>query len=196
MPPRPAVEKLEPEQFDFVIRALLSGCTDRELSRAFEKQFEGKKLAKSSIARWRAAAGSELKDRFRIARYQAQQLKEQLKQEGVPGYDVMMADIEDRLLVATRDLINADPVRVLKIRQDEEKNKLKKAELELRAEDLKLRREKQERDAALKADKFGVALEFWRFLLAELMKRAPAAADAMTKHSTELLEGFAKQIEA
>lgn len=195
------VDDLSPEEFDFVIRQLTdAGATDRELEAAFAREFDGKALTRSAIQRWRVKAGEELKDRFRLARFQAAEMVERLKSEGTVAegaddYDVMVDDMTSRLLIATRDVVIKDPVRVLKIRQDEKGLRLKQRELELKEKDLQLRREKQEADAALRVDRLKVVAEFWQHLLGFFLKKAPGLADQLAKFGGELMEGFAKQME-
>ena len=190
-----AIESLSNEELEFVLRTILDGATDRKLSASFEAEF-GKRLSKSAIARWRDRAGDELKHTYLGARLQALQLKKDLKKEGVANYELIIENLEDRLLTATQKAVQADPVKVLRISVDEQKRKLKERELDLKESDLALRREKQERDAALKTDRFKVASDMWKFMLAWFLKRNPQVADAMAKDSGELLEEFGRQIEA
>src|SRR5256885_136701 len=102
---RSVVRDLDEGEFDFVINAIIAGDTDREISLAFETQF-GKRLAKSSLNRWRKSAGDELADRYRLARYQAGQLLIDLQEEDQDKYQVVIGNIEDRLLTATREVIS------------------------------------------------------------------------------------------
>ena len=134
---RHVVRDLNDEQFQFVIEAIINGLTDREISSAFEKTFE-QRLAKSSLNRWRESAGNELAERYRLARYQAKQLLVDLEQEGADRYQVVIENIEDRLLAATREVIAQDPVKLLKIRLEEEKRRLKERELALKERALDL----------------------------------------------------------
>src|SRR5947209_532025 len=96
---RSVVKDLNEAEFDFVINAIIAGGTDREISLAFESEF-GKRLAKSSLNRWRKSAGDELADRYRLARHQARQLTENLKEEDQDKYQIVIRSIEDRLLTA------------------------------------------------------------------------------------------------
>lgn len=141
MPRRSAVAELPPEQFEFVIHAILDNLTDREISAQFKTKF-GKRLAKSSLNRWRATAGNELADRFRLARFQARQLLENVEGDDADAYQLLMRDIEDRLLTATREVITSDPIKMLRIRQEEERRRLKERELDVRREHLELERER------------------------------------------------------
>jgi hypothetical protein len=141
MPRRSAVAELPPEQFEFVIHAILDNLTDREISARFKTEF-GKRLAKSSLNRWRATAGNELADRFRLARFQAKQLLENVEGEDADAYQLLMRNLEDRLLTATREVITSDPIKMLRIRQEEEKRRLKERELDVRKEHLELERER------------------------------------------------------
>ena len=138
---RHVVRDLNDEQFTFVIEAIIHGLTDRELSAAFQKQFD-QKLAKSSLNRWREAAGNELADRYRLARYQATQLLTDLETEDADKFQVVIGNIEERLLTATREVISSDPVKLLRIRLDEEKRRLKEREITLKERQLDLEIEK------------------------------------------------------
>jgi hypothetical protein len=153
MPPRYAVEKLPAEQFDFVIRAITNGGTDTSIPRDFEAKF-GLKLAKSSLARWRATTGNELADRYRFVRAQANQIVEDLKDEGDNKYKMVIDIIEDRLLTSTKELIAENPLKLLNIQQEEKRRELKQEELQLKREQLDLEREKL-RGAALDRVKLG-----------------------------------------
>lgn len=135
------VKTLNEAEFDFVINAMIAGKTNREISLAFQEAFD-KKLAKSSLNRWRNNAGDELAERYQLARYQARQLLSDLKEEDQDKYQVVIRNIEDRLLTATREVIAKDPVKLLRIRQEEEKRRLKERELGLKERQLELEREK------------------------------------------------------
>lgn len=134
---RHVVRDLNDEQFSFVIESIIEGLTDREISAAFEKTFE-QPLAKSSLARWRKQSGEELAERYRLARYQSKQLLTDLKQEDADKYRVVIDNIEDRLLTATRQVIASDPVKLLRIRLDEEKRRLKEREIAIKEKQLEL----------------------------------------------------------
>jgi hypothetical protein len=138
---RHVVRDLNDEQFSFVIEAIIEGQTDREISVAFEQTFN-QPLAKSSLSRWRDASGNELVERYRLARYQAKQLLTDLGQEDADKFQVVIDNIEDRLLTATRKVIAADPVKLLRIRLDEEKRRLKAREIDLKERQLELELEK------------------------------------------------------
>lgn len=158
---RHVVKDLSPDEFDFVVREIMNGATDRELSASFEREF-GKRLAKSSLNRWRKAAGDELADRYRLARFQARQLIEDLKEEENPNkYQILIRSIEDRLLTATREVISKDPVKLLQIRQEEERRRLREQELELKREQVALERERLRGSV----DKGAVVNEFLSALL-------------------------------
>ena len=153
MPPRHAVEKLPNEKFEFLIEAIANGGTDRSIAFAFEETFK-KKLAKSSLARWRKAAGDELADRYRFVRYQAKQLQEDLQLEDADKYKVVIDNIEDRLLTASKEIIRTDPLKLLGIQQEEKRRQLKEQELDLKRQALDLEKEKL-RGAALDRVKLG-----------------------------------------
>ena len=106
---RSVVTELDDDQFTFVVESIIGGLTDREISAAFEKEFS-QKLAKSSLSRWRKKAGNELADRYRLARYQSRQLLADLnEEEDADKFQVVMGNLEDRLLTATRQVIALDP---------------------------------------------------------------------------------------
>lgn len=138
---RHVVRDLNDEQFTVVIEAIIDGQTDREISAGFERQF-GQPLAKSSINRWRTQAGTELAERYRLARYQAKQLLTNLNQDDADKFQVVIGNIEDRLLTATREVIAKDPVKLLRIRLDEEKRRLKEREIALKERQLEHELEK------------------------------------------------------
>lgn len=138
---RHVVRDLDDEQFTFVIEAIIAGLTDREISASFNERFK-QPLAKSSLNRWRESAGNELAERYRLARYQARQLLTDLKDEDANKFQVVIGNIEDRLLTATRHVISQDPVKLLRIRLDEEKRRLKEREIKLKERQLELEFEK------------------------------------------------------
>jgi hypothetical protein len=134
---RHVVRDLDDEQFTFVIEAILNGDTDREISAAFEARFK-KPLAKSSLERWRKSSGNQLAERYRLVRYQAKQLLADLKQEDADKFQVVMGNIEDRLLTATREVLAADPMKMLRLRLDEGKRRLREREIDLKERQLAL----------------------------------------------------------
>lgn len=160
---RHVVKELDEAQFDFVINAIIDGATDREISAAFESKYK-QKLSKSSLNRWRAAAGNELAERYRLARYQARQLLSNLKEEDKDqdSYQIVMRNIEERLLTATRDVISQDPVKLLQIRQEEQKRRLREREVDIKAEHLALEREKLR---GVQVDRVALGTEFMTDLL-------------------------------
>ena len=138
---RNKVEKLAETEFDFVIRAISNGLTDREVSATFEAEF-GQTLDKNSINRWRNTVGEELAERYKLARYQAKQLREDLALEDKDDYQNVIKNIEERLLTATREVVRQDPVKLLIVRQQEEKMRLKRDEIELKKRQLEFDRER------------------------------------------------------
>jgi hypothetical protein len=195
------VAQLPPEEFEFVIQCILGSAsrgpmTDREISKAYFEEF-GKRLAKSSLSRWRAAAGDELADRYRFARVQAQQLLERLKEEpGADKYQVSMRNIEERLLAVTHEAIALDPIKMLRLRQEEEKRRLKERQLELNEKKLEFEKERVERAANLDSDRFKIAADVWQFILVWFTKNQPKAADLLTGNSEEVLNALEAHIEA
>lgn len=160
MPRRHVIARLSDDEFEFVIGLILDGCTDREIVLAFQDRF-GKRLARSSLRRWREAAGDELAERYRLARYQARQLLEDIKAHGQDAYQVIIQSIEDRLLTATREVIAHDPIKLLQIRQEEERRRLKEQELTLKRQQLELEREKLRKNI----DRVALSVEFMNDLL-------------------------------
>ncbi len=142
---RSTVEKLGDAQFDFVIRAILAGKTDREISSAFESEYD-EPLPKSSLNSWRNKAGDELAERYRLKRFQVNSFVEQLKTEGIEvnedKYKHIIDNLEDHLLTSERDLIAQNPLKLLFARQEDERIKLKREKLELEKEQFLFEREK------------------------------------------------------
>ena len=169
---RHVVRDLDEAQFDFVINAIIDGATDREISLKFEETF-GAPLAKSSLNRWRNSAGDELADRYRLARYQAKQLLANINETEQDKFQVVIRNIEDRLLTATREVISKDPVKLLKVRQEEERRRLRAQELELKREHLAFEREKLRGSAV---DRVALGVEFSADLLEYLGSDAEGLA--------------------
>lgn len=151
---RHIVSELSEEQLDFVIRRIVDGDTDREVCAQFENVFKDSSLAKSSLHRWRTAAGKELVERYQLARFQAKALVEQFSIEDADKYQTVIGNIEDRLLTATREVVKQNPVKLLQVRQMEEKMRVKREELELKRQQIELEREKL-RGVALDRVKLG-----------------------------------------
>jgi hypothetical protein len=145
---RYAVSQLPAKEQIFIIERILDGQTDLQISVAFVEAFD-KKLAKSSLQRWRTVSGNSLADQYRFVQLQARELMERLKQDpDADKYQFLIQHLDDRLLSVTRDIVARDPVKFLRIRLDEEKRRLKKEEIGLKREQLELEREKL-RGAAL-----------------------------------------------
>lgn len=137
MPRRHVVRDLNDEQFTFVIEAIVDGFTDREISVKFTEAFD-QPLAKSSLNRWRKAAGDELAERYRIVRYQAKKLLEDINESEEDKFKVVMNNLEDGLLTSMRELISRDPVKLFRLRLDEEKRRLKEREINLKEKQIDL----------------------------------------------------------
>lgn len=139
------VAKLPEDQFDFVIGAILNGWTDREISSQFETLFKAP-LPKSSLHSWRKRAGDELAERYRLKRFQVRSFVEQLQAEGIDVADDKYAGIiqglEDHLLTNERQLVSSDPVKLLGLRQEDERLKIKRETLDLKREQIALERQK------------------------------------------------------
>ena len=191
---RNKVEKLAETEFDFVIRAVTNGRTDREISADFEREFS-QKLDKNSINRWRNTVGEELADRYRLARFQAKQLREDLALTDEDDYQTVIKNIEEKLLTATRDVVAKDPIKLLSVRQEEERLRHRRAELELKQKQLEFEKEKFERTQNAQADRFKIGGETWKFILSYFLKNDPTMADGLTKYSATLLEELGEHIE-
>ena len=189
------VKQLSAEQFQFVITAILNGLTDREISLAFEKQFEAP-LSKSSLHRWRKSAGEELADRYRLARYQAEQLKEDLQSTDKGSMDLVIESIEDRLLAATREVALMDPDKLIIARQEEDRKRQRDRHLDLIEKKLDLEREKMERASRVQTDRLAIAADVWRFTLAWFSERDGSIVDLLTKHSPEFIAALEQHAEA
>jgi hypothetical protein len=196
MAPKSTVDRLDDAQFDWLIKNILAGLTDRELEAGFKTEFGGKTLSKSSIARWRASAGEQLVEKFRIARWTARQLKEDLGQPDADSFALTIENLEDHLLTASREVFMSDPIKALGLRMEDKRIGLKQQELALKERELQMRQEAQNRDANLKADRFQVASDFWQFTLGYLLKADPNAADNLAKHAQGLLAEYGKVVEA
>ncbi len=192
---RHVVRDLSDEEFEYVIHRILEGDTDRELSAAFGAKFE-KRLAKSSLNRWREATGNELAERYRLARYQAKQLLENLEEEeGADKHQLVMRSIEDRLLTATREVITADPLKLLRIRQQEKKRELQERTLDLKERTLDFQKDKANREAGLQTDRFNIAADAWRFILHWFTQHDTSVVDKLTGSSEELLQDLESHLE-
>lgn len=195
---RSTVEKLDANQQDFVIRSILNGGTDREISAAFESKFD-LKLPKTSLHRWRKKAGDELADRYRMQRFRVTSFVEKLKTEGIEigedKYHQIIENLENHLLTAERDLIAQNPVKLLFARQEDERLRLKRDEFELKKQQHEFEREKFEKTQRLQADKFRVASEAWKYILAYFTNLNSSVADDLTAHSPDLIKGLGEYIE-
>ncbi|HQU83966.1 MAG TPA: hypothetical protein PKY59_12600 [Pyrinomonadaceae bacterium] len=142
---RSQVDGLEADEFDFVIRQLVDGATDREVSAAFFKQFE-KELPKSNLNSWRNKAGKELIERFKLTRFLGKQLVEGLKDEGKitneNDYQIIIKSVEEHLLAAAQKFTKQNPLKLLTARQEEERIQLQREKIELAKSQLEFEREK------------------------------------------------------
>jgi hypothetical protein len=140
------VEKLPDDQFEFVIDLLINGRTDREVEQLFAETFPGCRVPNSSLNTWRNGAGKELVERYKITRFLARSVVEKLKADGVDvnddRYKHVIEGIEDQLLTKTREIFSADPMKLLFVRQEDEKLRIKREQIELNREKLVLERQK------------------------------------------------------
>jgi hypothetical protein len=116
-----------------------------------------------------------------IARY----LRQQLAERAVARFD---AEVDT---IGVVDL-SREAARQAKVEQIDRKLDLDAEKLRIEERRLELQRQQQE----LAKDKFGVASETWKFILSWLLKNEPTAADAMTRHSDDLLIDLEAFIEA
>jgi len=196
MPARHKIDQLPDEQLKFVLDHIIDGETDREIVLAFEDAFKIK-LAKSSLARWRKAAGDELADRYRMTRYQAKQLIEDLKLDPESDkFAVVMQSIEDRLLTATREVVSQDPFKLIIIQQEEKRRKLHAQKLALDERKQTFAEEQAKKAEQLQHDRLAVALDAWKYILSYLLKEDPAGADVLTKHNDEIINGLEAHLES
>ena len=195
MPPRHKIEQLPEDELQFVLDAIIDGQTDREISFAFEDKFKTR-ISKSSLARWRNAAGDELADRYRMTRYQAKQLIEDLNLDPESDkYAVVMAQIEDRLLTATRKVVSQDPFKLIVIQQEEKRRALRERELHLKERAQQFQEEQAKKQEQLQHDRLQIGVDSWQFILSYLLREEPAAADLLTKHSEAIINGLETYLE-
>jgi hypothetical protein len=184
------VDKLPDDQFDFVIRGIIEeGWTDREISAKFEAEFK-KPLPKSSLNYWRNAGGNEMADRYRMARYQARKLREDLNLNEADDYENVIKNIEERLLTATRELIHKDPVKLLGLRQEDERLKIKREVIGLNRQKLEFDKQRHEKELAVRTDVLAIGAKAWQFVLYFMNENEPHVADAMTRRSGDILTGL------
>ena len=192
------VDKLPDDQFDFVIRLILAGATDREISSAFEEQF-AEPLPKSSLNTWRNKAGNELAERYRLRRFQVRSFVEELKKEGIDiesdRYAATIQNLEDHLLTNERDLVSADPVKLLGLRQEDERLKIKREQIELNRQKLEFEKEKHAREAAVRVDRLAIGAKVWKVVMFFMGENEPHIADALTRRSSEVLAAIEGELE-
>lgn len=184
------VEKLPDDQFDFVIRSINDGLTDREISAAFEKEFK-KALPKSSLNTWRNIHGNELAERYRLKRYQVRTFVETLKAEGVDvsddKYKAAIESVEDQLLTNERELLAANPVKLLGLRQEEERLRIKREQIALNQSKLDFEKHKHEREASIRVDRLAIGADVWKVILFFMSEHEPHVADVLTRRSSDVL---------
>jgi predicted DNA-binding protein YlxM (UPF0122 family) len=190
MPPRFTVDKLPEEQFESLIKLITNGGTDRSIPRDFEKKFNVK-LAPSSFSRWRKAVGNEIADRHRFGKALAKQVIEDLgMDDDADKFQVVMQSIEDRIITAGREIISQDPLKLLAIRQKEEDRRIRERELNLKERAQQFNEEQALKSEQLQHDRLRIGADTWQFILSYLLGKEPQAADLLTKHSEEILNGL------
>lgn len=191
---RSTVESLPDEQLEFVILEVLDQKTDREISANFHATF-GKELPKSSLNNWRKISGNELADRYRLVRLQARQLREDLELEEGDDYQNVIKNIEERLLTATREVIHQNPLKLLAARQEDERLKIKREQIDLNRQKLDFDKQKHEREASVRVDRLAIAAEVCKYILFWTSENEPHVADALTRRMNDILAGVEGHIE-
>lgn len=154
------VKTLPDDQFEFVMRKIMAGKTDKEICAEYEKDY-GAPLSKSALGRWRKAAGEELGHRYRIAQFQARELVRSLREGGLRDakgteiresdvFEAMMADIGSRLFVQMHEVVQDDPLRALSILQRNKNVEVRREALAITRERVELERERLRCDTNLK----------------------------------------------
>lgn len=191
------VDKLPDDQFNFVINAILAGATDREISAEFAAQFD-KPLPKSSLNTWRNKAGNELAERYRLRRFQVRSFVEELKASGIDvgddRYAATIQSLEDHLLTNERDLVASDPIKLLGLRQEDERLKIKREQIELNRQKLEFEKEKHEREAAVRVDRLAIGADVWSIVLAVMAEHEPHVVDALTRRSPNVLAAIEERL--
>lgn len=187
---RSTIERLPAEQYDFVNKQFANGATDREVSELFEKEF-GEKLPKSNLHRWRKSFGDACIERRKMRRFLVREMVERLKDEGFDvgddNYKLVIQNIEDFLITSDREIVAADPIKLLNLRQEDERIKLKREKLELDKEQLAFEREKHKNAI----DRVKVGAETMTDFL-EFVGSDPEAIGFLTRH----LQPFGEYLKA
>jgi hypothetical protein len=140
------VDKLPEEQFEFVMKRLANGDTDHEVEIRFAEKFPGHKCPKSSLHSWRKKVGDEFVEHYKITRFLAKSVVEGLADSGIDigddRYRNIIEGIEDTMLTKTREIFAQDPMKLLAVRQEDEKLRVKREQIELNREKLVLERQK------------------------------------------------------
>lgn len=186
---RSTVESLPDEQLEFVILGVLNQRTDREISASFLAEF-GTPLPKSSLNNWRRTAGTEIANRYRIARLQAQQLREDLKLDESDDYDNIIKGIEEKLLTATSEVLRQNPLKLLAARQEDEKMRIKREQIELNRQKLDFEMQRHDKEMAVRTDALAIGAKTWQFILYFMNENEPHIADALTRRSGDILTGL------
>lgn len=192
------VEKLPDDQFDFVISAILGGLTDREISSAFQQAFKAD-LPKSSLNTWRHKAGNELAERYRLRRFQVRTFVETLKAEGLDvgddKYVRAIENVEDQLLTNERQLLAADPVKLLGLRQEEERLRIKREQIDLNRQKLEFEKDKHAAESAVRVDRLAIGARVWQVVMFFIAEHEPHIADALTRRSSDILAAIEGELE-
>jgi ribosomal protein S25 len=193
------VEKLPDNQYEFVIQCLIDGKTDREVEAAFAAEFPGSRCPKSSLANWRKISGEELVERYKVTRFLARTVAEELKDSGIDldedRYKQVIDDIESQLLVKTREIVAKDPLKLLAARQEEERLRIKREQIALNQSKLDFEKHKHEREASVRVDRLAIGAKVWQTVLYFMTEHEPHAADALTRRSNDVLAAIEGALE-
>lgn len=188
------VESLPNDQYKFIVRLLLNGKTDREVEVEFEAEFPGERVPKSSFARWRKSIGGDIKNQYRLVRFLGETVAEELNASGIDldpdRYKQVMEDINSSLLVKTHEIVTQDPMKLLAVRQEDEKLRIKREQIDLNRQKLDFEKQRHEKELAVRTDVLAIGAKAWQFMLYFMNENEPHVADAMTRRSSDILAGL------
>jgi hypothetical protein len=182
-----SVEKLTQVERDAVLCMFSNGFTDAEVSTGFVAKFN-KPLTKSSLQRWRKKSGETALGFHEMTRAIAGSVVKGLKLEPeTDKYSLIIGNVEDLILTAGQRFYAENPLKLLVARQDDERIKLRREQLDINREKLSFDRERYEREASVQVDRLAIAAEVWKYLLIWFSANEPHLADALTGKSSEFL---------
>jgi hypothetical protein len=181
------VEELPAAQFDFVVNCIIEGIVDEKISASLLERFDVK-IPISSFNRWRKAVGGSLADTYRVARQQARAMAEELQlADGDDKYKAVMSVIEEKILASLQTIIRQDPMKLLKIRQDEEWLKIRERELQLKEKQHDFVVQQAEKENRVRTDRLKIGVAVWKYTLGWFVKNEPSGADVLTKRSNDFI---------